>query len=57
MDATFYFNLCALLGLGLYTASLVLHVHVVGDFGSAPEGANHGWGESGACDPLSHGPR
>lgn len=24
---------------GLYTVSLVLHVHVVGDFGSAPEGS------------------
>jgi len=39
MDATFAFQLSAALGLALYTASLVLHIHVVGDFGAAPEGA------------------
>jgi hypothetical protein len=38
MDATFAFQLSAALGLALYTASLVLHIHVVGDFGAAPEG-------------------
>ena len=39
MDSTFVFNLCAVLAVGLYTGSLVLHVQVVGDFGSAPEGS------------------
>lgn len=48
MDATFFFNVCAFLSLGLYTASLVLHVHVVGDFGAAPEGAFDG-GSSQLC--------
>ena len=27
------FNLCAVMSVGLYTASLILHVQVVGDFG------------------------
>ena len=39
MDSTFVFNLCAVMSVGLYTASLILHVQVVGDFGSAPEGS------------------
>ena len=40
MDATFVFNLLAVLGLGLYTASLLLHIHIVSsDFGHAPEGS------------------
>ena len=33
MDSTFVFNLCAVMAVGLYTASLILHVQVVGDFG------------------------
>lgn len=39
MDASFCFNALAVLGLGLYTFSLVLHINVVGDFGTVPEGA------------------
>jgi len=39
MDATFCFNVMSVVGIGLYTASLVLHINIVGDFGSAPEGA------------------
>jgi len=39
MDATFFFNVLAVVSVGLYTASLLLHIHIVGDFGRAPEGA------------------
>jgi hypothetical protein len=39
MDSTFCFNVMAVLGIGLYTGSLVLHINIIGDFGIAPEGA------------------
>jgi len=38
MDASFCFNALSVLGIGLYTCSLVLHINVVGDFGAMSEG-------------------
>jgi hypothetical protein len=39
MDSSFWFNALSVSGIGLYAVSLLLRVHVTGDFGSAPEGS------------------
>ena len=51
MDTRLFFNVCALFSLGLYVLSLVLHVHVVGDFGVSDEGSGAG-GSLGPCRAL-----
>jgi len=37
MDSTFCFNLCAVLSFGMYLLTLVVHLHVINDFGISDE--------------------
>jgi len=49
MDSRLVFNISAVVSLGLYVLSLLLHVNVLGDFGVSSEGG----GERGASSSSS----
>ena len=46
MDSRLIFNITALVSLGLYVLSLLLHVNVMGDFGVSGEGGDLSGGSS-----------